>query len=255
MVILYVIITIAALFGILFITHSIRYNRKLKPIKMVFEKLSDEQKLNVYELISSFTEKPQKGAFLVPFGNTDNTDLVISVPEELDSTWKGKSFKILFKEDKNNPDIEIEIISNQRNGSILKGAKFITVLAPRIVLKNGKENNSWSTRNLMGRNIELKKYIHSLINKQHVDLLTSIVANEPTLVNYYEHLFQIRIGDGLQWIQSHQNVKCDICKKKMKYIFNLPGEFSGKKGYGEFIYFVFGCERHPENIKYTMQAF
>lgn len=243
------------LIGLLLLIHTIRYKGKLRPVKEAFERLSMEEKMKVLNLISMHTEKPQTGAFLVPFDVADDQQLVVTVPEELNNKWRGKSFSITFNREPANPDIEIKIVENRNGYSVLGKTKFVSVLAPRVITKSGKENNTWSARNLLGRNKELKDLIKSFIKDRHVDLLTSIIANKPILTNYYEPLFQIRIGDGLQWVQSREFVKCDICKKEMKYIFNLPGEYSEKKGYGEFIYYVFGCEKHPDSIKYALQAF
>lgn len=251
----YILVGVIVLTGLLFLIHTIRYKRKLKPVKEIFERLSIDEKMKVLNLISMHTEKPQTGAFLVPIGETDDSQLIVTVPEKLNSKWKGKSFSITFKKEPDNPDIEIKIVQNQNDYSVLGRTKFIPVLAPRVITKSGKENNTWSARNLLGRNKELKNLIKSFIEERDVDLLTSILVNKPTLTNYYEPLFQIRIGDGLQWIQSREFVKCDICKKEMRYIFNLPGEYSEKKGYGEFIYYVFGCDNHPDSIKYALQAF
>lgn len=252
---IYILLGGIGLIGLLLLIHTIRYKSKLKPVKEIFDRLSIDEKMKVLNLISTHTEKPQTGAFLVPIGVTDNSQLIITIPEKLDNKWRGKSFGITFKKELDNPDIEIKIIKYQNDYSILGRTKFIPVLAPRIITKSGKENNTWSARNLLGRNKELKILIKSLIDERHADLLTSILSNKPTLTNYHEPLFQIRIGDGLQWVQSHESVKCDICKKEMRYIFNLPGEYSEKKGYSEFIYYVFGCENHPESFKYVLQAF
>jgi hypothetical protein len=255
MVWIYLLVGGASLIGLLLLIATIRYKRKLKPVKEAFERLSIDKKMKVFKLISTHTEKPQTGAFLVPIGITDDPGLIIKIPEQLNSKWKGKAFSIAFRKEPEDPSIEIEIVDHQNDYSVLGGTKYIPVLAPRVITKNGKENNTWSARNLLGRNKELKKLIKSFIENKHVDLLTSIVANKPILANYYEPLDQIRIGDGLQWIQSREFVKCDICKRKMKYIFNLPGEYSEKKGYGEFVYYIFGCQNHPDSLKYVMQAF
>ncbi len=252
---IYILIVITGLIGLLILIIKIRYKRKLRPVKEVFEMLSLDEKMKVYNLISMHTEKPQTGAFLVPIGETDDSQLIVTVPEKLNSKWKGKSFSITFKKEPANPDIEIKIVQNHNDYSVLGRTKFIPVLAPRFIAKSGKERNTWSARNLLVRNKELKNHIKSFTKDRQVDILTSILVNKPTMINYYEPLFQIRIGDGLQWIQYHEFVMCDICKKEMKYIFNLPGEYSEKKGYGEFIYYVFGCYSHPDAIKYVFQAF
>ena len=255
MTLIYILVGVVSLIGLLFLLFKIRYKTKLKPVKEAFERLSINERMKVFKLISTHTDKPQTGAILAPIGVTDERDLFITVPEELDNKWRRKTFKIAFSKDPKNPDIEIKIVDYQNNYSVLGKTKFIPILIPRVITKSGKINNTWSARNLIGRNKELKKLIKSFIADRHADLLTSILVNEPTLTNYYEPLFQIRIGDGLQWIQSREFVKCDICKKEMKYIFNLPGEYSEKKGYGEFIYYVFGCKTHLDSIKYTVQAF
>ena len=255
MIWIYILGGVIGLIGLFLLIHSSNYKGKLRPVKEVFESLSIEEKMKVCNLISTHTEKPQTGAFLVPIGVSDDSQLIITVPQKLKSKWKGKSFSITFKKELDHPDIEIRIVQYQNDYSVLGKTKFVPVLAPRVITKSGKENNTWSAGNLLGRNKELKNLIKSLIEKGHADLLTSILVNKPTLTNYYEPLFQIRIGDGIQWIQSRESVKCDICKNEMRYIFNLPGRYSEKKGYGEFVYYVFGCEIHPESIKYAIQAF
>lgn len=255
MILIYILTAIIGLAGLLFLIYAIRYNRKLGPVKKAFEKLSSDEKMKVLHLISAQTEIPPTGALLVPVGSTDEPQHIITVPKELNCPWKGKAFSIIFKKDREDSDIEIKISSSQNDFSVLGNTKFIPVLVPRVVSKNGKETNTWSPRNLLARNKELKILVKSFIKERYVDLLASILENKPVLADYHEPLFQIRIGDGLRSIDRPEYVHCDICKKKMKYIFNFPGSYTGKKGYTDLIYYVFGCKIHPDHVKYTLQAF
>lgn len=160
-----------ALIGILFLVYSIRLKRKLKPIKIAYERLSTEDKQRVFDLISIHTEKPQTGAFLVPVATLDDSALIVTIPEKLDNKWKGKSFNIIFKQEINNADIEIMIISYEHEFSVLGKTKFVPVLVPKVMTKTGKERNTWSAKNLLIRNRELRAVVKSFIKEREVDLL------------------------------------------------------------------------------------
>jgi hypothetical protein len=252
---LYFFLAVISFFGLIILVSIVKSTIKLKPVKEVFNSLGVDDKNNVYRLISSYSQQPQNSCFLVQIDYSDNANNIISIPNDIDSIWGGRSYQIIFNEQPKNPEIEVQEIPFQSNFSFLGKKKYLPILVPRIKMKNGKMQNTWSSKNLLSRNPKLKSYINSLIKEQQVDLLTSIICDRPILNNHYEPIFQVRIGSGISWIQGPQYPKCNTCKKKMNFIFNLPGDISGKKGYGEFVYYIFSCSKHPDNLEFELQAF
>lgn len=252
---LYIFLIFISFLGLIVLTSIVKSTIKLKPVKKAFNSLGSDDKKEIYEIISSTSKEIQNSCFLAPIGLSKKMENILSIPEDIDSIWKKRSYQITFNEQRENSEIVIAEIPFQSSTSYLGQQEYMPVLVPRIKMKNGKMQNTWSCKNLLSRNSQLKNHIETLIKDQQVDLLASIIDNRPILNNHYEPIFQIRIGSGLRWIQGPQFPKCSICKKKMSFLFNLPGDISGKKGYGEFVYYIFSCQEHPNNLEYELQAF
>lgn len=251
----HVVFTIIGVIGTVILIAHLWYQKRLKPIRLVFEKLTVEEKQKVLDLISSYTQIPQEAAVLAEFSNTKEKDYIISIPKSINSLWKGRSYRIVFNQHPRTLDIEIEEVDYIGDHSRLNGKIFHPYLVPLTLTKTGKKRNMWSMKMMLSRNKALKKFLESLIDEKQDSLLASVLLNRPVIQASAEPAFQLRIGAGLNWIQGHEVIKCDKCKKSMKFLFNLPGFNTGRDGIGDFVYYVFSCKNHPNEIKYTLQAF
>ena len=228
-------VTVAGFAALAFII--LRYYLRWKKIRAYADAQWNEHNNEIVKAIESIGEEEPEALLLFIDGDRRYERLSINIPHSIGSPWSGRHFAI---EAKDKFDVKltspVEKISNE----------YISLLVPRIKLKNGKSQNVWSASRYLNKSNVLNELLSKLNIKEREEALNYLLENA------------VKVNGGLSWVQNAEFPVCDVCKKRMKFIFQLSGtKFIKNKHFDihESEIYVFGCAKHMEEIKNVIQFY
>jgi len=110
--------------------------------------------------------------------------------------------------------------------------------------KKGKSRNRYDWNWIKKKSKKMSDFFDEKFPEYTEKSFNRFVAHEPC--------FQFRTGTYPSWVQGAEYQKCQICKKTMSLVVQLPFEHIDPKS-GAMLY-IFGCPTHPEKLS-TLQQF
>lgn len=244
----WIVVTLILLLVSFVLAGIIKHNLKLKHISNSFKTATEDELKNIYQSIQSKSVIEATAAILAKTNIEDCEKGVfkLTIPKFL-KPWANRSIQADGTE-----NIEINFTLNEESYDdyIIKGKKYQLIKVPRLVTKTGKGRNQYSPRLLLSKNEELKVALNEVCEKYPLDLLTFLLNAGS---DSFEDGFQVRFGGSPAWVQGSNYQNCNICKKRMSLIVQLPGELLPHVTRNNGTFFFFGCEKHPEQTKTTCQ--
>lgn len=244
----WIVVLLLSLVVVAILIVAIKENFKLRHIANSFKNASEDELNSIYQSIQSKSQVESTAAFLARTNIKDNelNGFKFMVPEFL-KPWGNKSIQINGTE---NTEIEFTFSEEVYNDYYIKGKKYQLVKVPRFVSKSGKSRNQYSPKILMSKNTELVKALKQVCDKYPIGLLTYLLNVGAESI---EDNVQTRFGGSPEWIQSSSYQNCDICKKRMSLIIQLPGELLPHVVRKNGMFYFFGCEKHIDQTKTSCQ--
>lgn len=154
--------------------------------------------------------------------------------------WAGKSIHFDVK-----GELKVRVIDGREPAQLGKNT-FRALPAPRVKLKNGKEQNIWSVKKYLSCSSKLAALLNNVEVADQVEVLENIIGPN------------IRVFGGLEWAQSAQYPRCTECNANMKFIVQVAGTWFEKTldfDVHESEIYIFGCEKHPTQLEKVVQFY
>lgn len=238
---IYIIIALVLIIGIPISIFLIKAHLRWKKIKEKADNIKNEKIDSIISAIENIGECEPTAAILIKDKeNQYSNQYSISIPSFISSPWSGR--KIEFELSNQLP------ISIKDDSSInaIGNCIYRAIPAPRIKLKSGKEQNTWSVKRYLNRSPELKTIMSPIESADQEEALKYILG--PT----------IRVLGGIQWAQSAEYPKCEECNGKMTFLLQVPGFlFPNKVEFDihESEIYVFSCIKHQNNVQKVIQFY
>lgn len=230
-----------------FVIAAAKQSRKRRAVEQFLAQASPEQTSRIKKLVESIGTEPSVGGLLVDSGERENGVTSISIPEGIhDLPWAGKSVKFSFSPE------PIFSVSEENSGRTLIGGRVYQYMAvPRIKTKSGKLRNVFDLARYTELCPELLPLLKEISEDYPIETLSAILWNGE--LGPPEPVDQLRIGTSTAWMQQPEWQYCEICRKRMKLIVQVPGPETGEKTYRESTLYLFGCNDHPHETKSLAQ--
>lgn len=225
---------------------TIRFNLKRRNVRDSLAQATSEQIGHVLDLVESIGTEPPVGGILIQTNDATDSYAAISIPDALsDFPWSGWSVSMKFE-----PDLSFDLSNKKLDGSRLCGRKYKFMSIPRVRTKSGKLRNVFDPARYMKLEPELETSLSEICPDHPEEALSAILCNGRI---EFEPIDQPRIGTSASWIQTPEWQSCDICRKRMTLILQLPGLCTGRKELREGTIYLFGCGDHPHETKQVLQ--
>ena len=225
---------------------TIRFNLKRRKISDAVAQASPEQIREVLDLVGSVGTEPSVGGILVRTDHVTESGSTISIPDGLaDFPWTGWSVALRF-----DPELTLELSETSAGETRLDGRRYDFMPIPRVSTKSGKLRNVFDPKRYMKLQPELGPVLSAICPEHPEEALSAILCNGRI---EFEPIDQLRIGTSAGWVQTPEWQSCDVCRKRMKLILQLPGLSTGRKELREGTIYLFGCADHPAETKQVLQ--
>ena len=127
-----------------------------------------------------------------------------------------------------------------------------SIPVPTIANESGLEYVQYSPYKWLDKSEALASIVYKLSPRYAEKLLSYLVT--PGKDDFsFEPAFQVRIGDGISWVQKPAYSVCDTCGERMSFILQCPGTLLNNEETRHATYYLFGCKEHPDQIKCVTQ--
>jgi hypothetical protein len=227
----------------------IRFNSKRIHIIRAAAQASDEALGAIYRNIEICgTEKPTGCVLLRSNRRVKDSRSVIAIPDWLEAfPWAGRTIAISVDK-----DVTLSLTPDKSQETRLLGRVYQAVAVPRVKSQSGKVTNMFAPARLLAGNVALPTSLKAVCPDHPERLLGYLLAAGAESFEF-DPINQARIGTSPSWIQGAEFHSCDLCKKRMALILQLPGTLAARKGYGSAVFYMFGCPEHPEQTKTVSQ--
>jgi hypothetical protein len=227
----------------------IRFNRKRIHVIRAAAQASDQALDAIYRNIEACgTEKPTGCVLLRTNRRVENSHSVIAIPDWLEAfPWAGRTIAVSVDK-----EVTFGLIPDKSPETRLLGRVYHAVAVPRVKSQSGKVTNMFAPARLLAGNAALLASLKAVCPDHPEKLLGYLLAAGAETFEF-DSIDQARIGTSPSWIQDAEFHSCELCKKRMAPILQLPGTLAARKGYGSAVFYLFGCPEHPEQIKTVSQ--
>lgn len=242
---LYIIaIGILALLGVMVI-YLVRVNLKFAYIERCATSAALER---IYKIIEQIGTVPSDGFILARTNKKADADKYqIAIPSEFDYPWAGKVINITVQE-----EVKFDLIDIPTSDCILAKQIYQPVRVPRKKTKNlAKERNIFAPESYIASSKELRSALEEICPKYPLEFLSYLLCAANSSFEF-DVCDQLRIGTNAAWLQLPERQYCDICKKPMHLILQVPGVLINQRFHAGTFYF-FGCTVHPVITKSIVQ--
>jgi len=242
-----IVITVVVALVIVFAVALIRFNLKRVHIIRCAAGASDDQLERIYQLIDGMGTEPPVCAVLA---RTNRTSQEASCLIPLPSYFGPWARRVITLETNDEP--ALRFCDRNTAEPVLRGKIFRLVPIPRHKTKTGKSRNQFSPASYLSDNPRLLDALKAVCPGYPAELLSYLLASGLETFEF-DPMFQARVGGSPSWVQDAEFQSCDICKKRMNLILQLPGSMLPGKAMPRGTFFFFGCPTHPDQIKSVAQ--
>jgi hypothetical protein len=227
----------------------VQFNWKRVHIRRAAAKASDGQLESIYRMVEGCgSEKPAGWVLARTNRCAEDTACVISIPDGIeDFPWSGRAIMVEAAS-----EVTVRFTEDTSRAIRCLRKEFKAVAAPRTRSKSGKLRNILSPDRYIALDPALLPALREICPKYPKELL-AYLFNCGADSFEFDSISQARIGTSPAWAQPAEFPRCDQCKERMPLILQLPGSIVAVKGWGNGIFYLFGCSKHPEHTKTVVQ--
>lgn len=212
-----------------------------KKIKDIADSIKSSKFEAILDAISSIGDVQPTAALLIKQSTESDANVYsLFIPPFLENAWAGKSIRFEIE-----GNLEIRLVEGMGE-SWLGKTKFRELPAPRVKLKNGKEQNIWSCQRYLSRSSNLNALLKPVAESDRAEALEYILGPS------------VRVCGGIEWVQGAEYPKCKECRGKMKFVLQVAGAWFPKKldfDVHESEIYIFSCEKHPTQVEKVVQFY
>jgi len=226
-----------------------KHKQILKNIRQVIDNATETDINSIYDALSQMAgESPHTYIVGRTNANPQIDGDMITIPQALENfPWAGKVVHISA-----GPQTKM-VINEDNKGSVqLGGRVYATIPVPSITNESGHDYVQYSPYKWLDQNEALASAVSRLSFRDAEKILSYLVT--PGKKDFsFEPAHQVRIGDGISWVQKPVNPMCDVCGERMSFILQCPGSLLNNKDTQYATYYLFGCKDHPDQIECVTQ--
>ena len=141
---------------------------------------------------------------------------------------------------------------NNAGPTQLGGRVYATIPVPSITNESGRDYVQYSPYKWLDHDEALASAV-SRLSSRHAEKILSYLVTPGKDDFGYEPAYQVRIGDGLSWVQKPVNPLCEVCGERMSFILQCPGSLLNNKDTQQATFYLFGCKDHPDQTECVTQ--
>lgn len=219
---------------ILFIIREIRLDRA---VHKALDTLGNDRLLELLNTISTLGNKEPLGCLLHEVSRKNETGVyTVRLPKGIPNfPWSGLIVKAECTDLRAEDPVAFSLITDGSGERLLEPSIF---WPPRIGQPGKKAKHVYSPARLLKLSPEVKRIADEALPGQPERFLGGVFRRFGLLEN------SVRIGLHPEWVQQWRPHTCSECSKPMRLIIQIPG-YEIHKDLGDFVFYYFGCERHP----------
>ena len=247
-VIVIIAVFVFSLTGLFFVIY--RHKGILQHIRHVFSNASAADLNAIYSALTDLGTASGLAHVLARTNTQAESDSnIISLPGNMPGfPWAGKVVHIT-------PGIHTSmVINNENSGQVQLGGRVYTCLPVPTATspETGQRYIQHSPYKWLDQGDVLSSAARHLSPRYAEKLLAYLVT--PGKDNFdFEPAYQVRIGEGISWIQKPAVPQCEICGERMRFILQCPGSLLNDEESKQAIYYLFGCQEHPVHLQVVTQ--
>jgi hypothetical protein len=229
--------------GILIAVGSIKRAARVR----AFSSMPEGARQEVISLVESIGNVPSRGYIgLLERQRVKREELNFLLPRvEPDFPWSNAHIRITLNDRKAPDPVQFKVLSGAAGQENLTAENVTWLAIPAIVAGKKKRVASvYSLERYMKLSPMLSAKLSELYSSDPAGLLSLILSVDGDN-DLREPPDSMRCGLPPAWIQAARFHKCEICKRPMRLILQVPGFLFSRK-FGDGAFYLFGCPSHPE---------
>jgi hypothetical protein len=229
---------------IIFVFREIRLHRA---IDKALDGAGDDCLFELLEIISALGNKEPLGCMLHEVSrDTEAGSYTIKLPDGLpDFPWSGQIVRAEFRKlDTENPVAFCFVEDGNIDGVLAPRVYW----PPRIGTTGSKARHVQSPAHILKLSSEVSDFAKSAFPSDPKQFLEGVFRRFGLLE------YGVRIGLPPVWVQNFRPQRCPDCSRPMRLIIQMPG-YEIHKSAGDFVFYLFGCSRHPEKTRSDWDIF
>jgi hypothetical protein len=226
----------------------LRFNLKHRHIARCARAATPDQLDRVYASIEQIgTESPAGYMLVRALRPAPDADCVVPLPNGLEEfPWGGKAVRITCGK-----DAEFRVVDEPGTEARLGGQTYRLVRVPRVQQKkSGKVRNVFAPERYIAQSPQLLATLREICPESPAELLSYLLMGNDSFE--FDSIDQGRVATSPSWLQGAEWQSCDVCKKRMALILQIPGIMITKQ-LSEGTCYFFGCVSHPEQTRWLTQ--
>lgn len=246
-VIVIVAVFVISLSWLVFVVH--KHKQTLKNIRQLIDNANETDINSIYEALGNMAGESSH-SYIV--GRTNaiakiDGDMIILPQAFHGMPWAGKAVHINA-----GPQTTMFIKENNAEQTQLGGRVYVSIPVPSFTDESGRGYMQYSPYKWLGQSEALTHAVAQISSSQAEKILSYLVT--PAKEDFaYEPAYQVRIGDGISWVQKPVKPTCEVCGERMSFILQCPGSLLNNKDTQQATFYLFGCTDHPDQTECVTQ--
>lgn len=224
----------------------LRFNLRRRSVIRCAETASEADLERVYTVVEALGTESPSGYVLARTNRVapDERLLVPLLGPAAPSPWAGQQVEVTVAK-----DVVFSLGQTTVAEPQLLGCIYRHVAVPRRLTKSGKKaRNVFDPKRYYADSPDLRMALSAICPKFPEDLLAYLLC-AGRQSHEFEPIDQARVGNSPAWVQAPEHQICPVCGRRMTMILQLPGTLLSRKAFQCGTFFLFGCDRHPEQTK------
>jgi len=210
--------------------------------------MPEETRQEIITLVERIGNAPSRGYIgLLDRQRTKGAELDLYLPLiEPDFPWSGSHIRVTLNDRKASDPVQFQV-SNLTAGREERSAEEVCWLAvPAIATGKKKRIESvYSLDRYMKLSPLLSAKLSELYPRDPTGFLSLLLSVDGSN-DLREPSDSLRCGLPPAWIQSSRFHKCDLCKRPMRLILQVPSFLFDRNYHDNGAFYLFGCPSHPD---------
>ena len=227
----------------------LRFNAKRIAVIRVAERLTDASLHHIYGLVESSGHERSDAFVLGRLNAPAPTDQhIISVPQGLPS-FPWSDHRIALSEF---DELSLRLAPSEPSAAQLNGRTYRLVRVPQNRTAAGKPRRVYVPERYTAANTELLHALRSIEPNYPFELLSYLLCAGHESFEF-DSVDQARINGSPAWMQGGEFPLCNKCRRRLRFMIQIPGTMLRAKRLREATVYVFGCVAHPDMTKVLSQ--
>jgi hypothetical protein len=222
----------------------IRFNRKRLRILRCARAASHEQLENIYSLLERL-QPEWSGAVLARTNRAaPDQEGLIPLPSFLEP-WGGRVVAI-----RNDREVVADFVPSSATEPRLSGRIFRLVPMPPTAEADWDNVGTVFSR-VVTEQPGLQAALSAVCPDYPAELLQCLLSGTDTFE--LDPINQVQLSGSPVWVQDEECPSCDVCRRQMSLIVQLPGALLPERASPRGTFYFFGCSQHPEQTRTVAQ--